>query len=376
MKRAVVTGANGFIGKNLIRRLEDMGLHDTEVIGVTRESSHEEWKAAIEYADCIIHLAGVNRSDSDEDFVYGNVDSTERICNLVGDGVGGPRIFFASSTKAVPGSPYGDTKIAAENTLQDLAKNNGSSINICRLPNVYGKWSKPFYNSVVATFCHQIANSQEVEINNKSTLLELLYIDDLVDALVCWLESPEYHIDGHINRCIDTLSVGSLAERLVEMRDSRATGVIPSAGFGLDRKLYATFLSFMPVESAVTTYHSHTDARGSFSELFKHSVSGQVAFLTSKPGVVRGEHFHHTKVERFVVLAGHAKLEYRHVIDHTYFAVVSSAGDGKIIETLPGYAHNITNIGEEDLIVMLWANEVFDDLNPDTYYSKVNKIET
>jgi UDP-2-acetamido-2,6-beta-L-arabino-hexul-4-ose reductase len=376
LKRIVVTGADGFIGKNLIRRLEDIGLLETEVISLTRESSNEEWEEAIECANCIIHLAGVNRSDSDNDFIYGNVDSTKRICNLVSDRAGSPRIFFASSTKAVSGTPYGDTKIAAENAFNDLAKKNGGCINICRLPNVYGKWSKPFYNSVVATFCHQIANNQEVEIHNKSTLLELLYIDDLVDALVNWLESPGYDIDGHVNKCIDQLTLGSLAERLIKMRDSRAVGVIPSAGFGLDRKLYATLLSFMPVESAVTLYHSHTDPRGSFSELFKHSVSGQVAFLTSKPGVVRGEHFHNTKVERFVVLAGHAKLEYRHVIDHTYFAVVSSAGDGKIIETLPGYAHNITNIGEEDLIVVLWANEVFDDSNPDTYYSEVNKIET
>ena len=376
MKKIVITGADGFVGKNLTRRLDDASLLDTEIVRLTRNSKDWEWKAAIEYADYIIHLAGVNRSESAEDFINGNVNSTERICSLVAEVGGSPMIFFASSTKAILGTPYGDTKIAAENLLKELAENSICIITICRLPNVYGKWSKPFYNSAVATFCHQIANSQDIEIKDRSTLLNLLYIDDLVDALLCWLDSPDHQMREHIARCIDTVTLGSLAERLVEMNDCRASGVIPSAGFGLDRKLYATLLSFMPVDAAVTEYHSNTDTRGSFSELFKHSVSGQVAFLTSKPGVVRGEHFHHTKVERFVVLAGDAKLEYRHVIDDTYFSVESSAGDGKVIETLPGYAHNITNIGEVDLIVVLWANEVFDDSNPDTYYSKVNKIET
>lgn len=372
MKRIVITGADGFIGKNLIRRLEDRRMLETVLIRITRESTHAQWEAAIDGADCIIHLAGVNRSAAVSDFFSGNVDSTKRICSFLTEKAVSPRIFFASSTKAVPGLPYGDTKILAENTLKDLQRKTGIRICISRLPNVYGKWSKPFYNSVVATFCYQLANNIEIEVHNGSTSLDLLYIDDLVEALVRWVDAPEYDIDGHVAKCIDRLTVGELAERLVAIRDARAVGLVPSAGFGLERKLYATFLSFIPAATAVTAYRSHTDARGSFSELFKHPVSGQLAFLTSKPGVVRGQHFHHTKVERFVVLAGQATFEFRHVIDDTYFAVASSAGDGKVIETLPGYAHSIVNTGGEVLIVMLWANEIFDELNPDTYYAKVN----
>lgn len=372
MRNIVVTGADGFIGRNFVRRLSDEDFDHIRIFGLNRQSSHSDWDSLIARADVIIHLAGVNRSDTVDDFVSGNVESTTRLCRLVSQSGRSPAIFYASSTKAIPGSHYGDTKVAAEQSLFELADATDSEVNVCRLPNVYGKWSKPFYNSAVATFCHQIAHEKELQVNDDAPMLELLYIDDLVDGLMCWLDSSDFSMSNHIAEYTEMLSVRDLAERLSKMYDLRARGHVPSAGSGLDRRLYATLLSFMPADASVTTYASHIDSRGAFSELFKHSLCGQIAFLTSKPGVVRGEHFHHTKVERFVVLAGKAKFENRNVIDDTFFTVFSSAGDGKIIETLPGYAHNICNVGDVDLVVVLWANEVFDENNPDTYSFKVN----
>lgn len=374
MKKIVVTGANGFIGKNLVSRLCDMKTQ-YKVIKLIKTSSDVEWRNAIEDADFIIHLAGVNRSDLLDDFVSGNINCTKKICELISELDCAPRIFFSSSTKAMPGTFYGDTKTTAEGLLEELGDKTESKVTVCRLPNIYGKWSKPFYNSVVATFCYQILNNQELLINNDSPDIELLYIDDLIDALLSWLKFSDESIHRYIKSSIDVISVKNLSKRLFELNNMRVQGFVPSAASGLNRRLYATLLSFMNQKQAVISYSSHNDDRGSFSELFKHHRSGQIAFLTSKPGVTRGDHFHHTKVERFVVLSGTAKVEFRNIIDNEYFSVISVGGDGKIIETLPGYAHAITNTGKTELIVVLWANEIFDKSKPDTYYSRVRAID-
>lgn len=370
-RNLVVTGAKGFIGKNLVCRLNGQNTNKLKITTLHKGSNISEWETAIKSADYIIHLAGVNRAAGRSSFLKGNVDSTHNICTFVKASNKKPKILFSSSIKAVSGTDYGDTKRLAETALRELDSLGEAEVTILKLPNVFGKWSKPFYNSVVATFCHQLSQYKEIEIHDSLAELELLYIDDLVDIILKWLHSNTFCHKEALSKSIHKLTVGDLANKLIELRDFRLENLVPSAGNGLDRQLYATLLSFYSIEQQFTNYDLKSDARGTFAEIFKHPEAGQISYLTAAPGVVRGNHYHHTKVERFVVLTGKARFEFENIDDNEYFAVEAYGGDGRIIETLPGYAHNLKNIGDDLLVVMLWANEIYNDSLSDTFHSVV-----
>jgi len=321
--------------------------------------------------DWIFHLAGVNRPQSSEEFWAGNLNLTEQLISAVELSGRQIRIVFSSSIQAELDNEYGRSKLAAEHSLLEFQRNTGNPVHIYRLPNVFGKWSRPNYNSVVATFCHNIANDLPITVNDPSALVRLVYVDDVVDSFVQLLASssaserfpkvaPEYQT-----------TVGELAAQIQRFKDSRQTLLTDAVGDGLLRALYSTYLSFLPASAFSYPVPQHEDARGVFVEMLKTPDAGQISFFTAHPGVTRGGHYHHTKTEKFLVIKGEARFRFRHMITGEFYELQTSGASSEIVETVPGWTHDITNVGDQELLCMLWANEVFDRDRPDTYAAPV-----
>ena len=360
----LITGANGFIGKNLLARLEENPGFDTNTF--TRSDTTSSLLEMVNNADAIFHLAGVNRPDTVDDFDSGNKMLTELLCKAVKESGKKNHIIFASSVQANLDNHYGRSKKDAEEVLLEFCSQSGCPVSIFRLPNVFGKWCRPEYNSVVATFCHHIANDMPVEIHDASKTLRLVYIDDVVSAFIRRLtsfSSGSAFIDIHPEY---TISLSELAETLYRFRKSRDSLLIDGVGKGLQRALYATYLSYLEPENFHFALHGNNDDRGTFVEILKTEHSGQFSFFTAKKGVTRGGHYHHTKNEKFVVVQGKAEFNFRNIDTNQRYSVSVSADKPEIVETIPGWAHDITNIGENELIVFLWANEIFNPERPDT----------
>lgn len=363
--KVLVTGANGFIGKNLICCLEERA--HVEVIRFTRKDSITDLPGLVSKVDCIFHLAGINRPQDQKEFIVGNTDLTQAICDAVK--VSGRQIplVYTSSIQVELDNPYGESKRGAEQALLELAGNHDVPIHIFRLPNVFGKWARPDYNSVVATFCHNIAHDLPIRINDPDAVIKLVYIDDVVRHFIAVMDGqlsdspfisvePEYHI-----------SVGELAEQLYAFRDSRHTMVTERVGTGLVRALYSTYLSYLPPERFTYEVAKHGDPRGVFVEMLKTKDSGQFSYFTAHPGITRGGHYHHSKTEKFLVIKGRACFRFRHIITGEFYELFTSGDQPQIVETVPGWTHDITNVGDDEMIVMLWANEIFDRDQPDTF---------
>jgi UDP-2-acetamido-2,6-beta-L-arabino-hexul-4-ose reductase len=368
--RVVITGADGFIGKNLKVRLREIG--DTQVANITRDTSHDALASIVATADFVFHLAGVNRPKNDHEFLSGNVHFTERLCAaLAGSGRKTP-IAYASSTQAKLDNPYGRSKRAGEEILLRHGEETGSKVVVFRLPNVFGKWCRPNYNSAVATFCHQICRGLPVSIDNASAPLRLAYIDDVVDAFVGLLRAPG-ETSGYMEmQPVYDTTVGEVVDTLQSFASSRRTLTTARVGTGLTRALYATYVSYLPPEAFSYDVLRHADDRGVFVEMLKTPDCGQFSYFTAHPGVTRGEHYHHSKTEKFLVIHGTAHFGFRHLQSGEMHELVTRGSDARIVETAPGWVHNITNIGDDELIVMLWANEVFDRERPDTVGAKVS----
>jgi UDP-2-acetamido-2,6-beta-L-arabino-hexul-4-ose reductase len=369
--RIVVTGADGFIGKNLCVRLRELG-HGDGIQAVTRDTSALTMREYLATADFVFHIAGVNRPSDDSDFIKGNVRLTADLCAALQDLERQTPIAYTSSTQAVLDTAYGRSKREAEATLSAHGARTGAAVYVLRLPNVFGKWAKPRYNSVVATFCHAIARDLPITIHNPNSALTLVHIDDVVERLVGLLGSPA--IAGQfvdVEPVYDT-TVGELAAMLHSFADSRRSLLVPAVGTGLLRALYATYVSYLPKESFAYEVPRHSDTRGTFVEMLKTGDSGQFSYFTAKPGVTRGEHYHHSKTEKFLVISGSALFRFRNIDTGETHEVQAVGGDGRIVETIPGWTHDVTNIGKSELAVMLWANEVFDRHRPDTVRMKVS----
>lgn len=367
-RTVVITGADGFIGRNLRWRLHDLRLG--EIVPVTRQTTEAELDDALRGASFVFHLAGANRPPHPDGFAAINVGFTQQLCAALRRTGRAVPVAFASSTQAALDNPYGRSKRDAEAVVVDHAGATGARIHILRLPNVFGKWSRPDYNSVVATFCHRIARDLPVEIHDPSAPLRLLHVDDAVAALVDLLDldsGATTPVPGPVHET----TVGDVARALRGFREIRNTSVVPPVGTGLMRALYSTYVSFLPVESFSYRLERHEDPRGVFVEMLKTHDSGQFSFLTARPGVTRGEHYHHTKTEKFLVIRGTARFGFRHVDTGERTAVTVAGDDTRVVETIPGWAHDIANVGDDELIVMLWANEVFDRARPDTIAMKV-----
>lgn len=361
--KILVTGADGFIGTNLCLRLEDIGYKDLIKIG--RTSTEEEFLSGIKAADFIYHLAGVNRPIDENEFEIGNSNLTQKIVNILIDNNLSTPVMFSSSTQAAFDNAYGKSKAIAEIALNNYASKCRAKIYCYRFPNVFGKWCKPNYNSFVATFCHNIAMGIDISIHDPNTVVTLVYIDDVCSELISLLE-PSALVG---NRCINPeyrVTVGEVAELIYKFKESRHSLVTEDVGTGFCRALYSTWLSYLSPSDFSYPVASYRDQRGVFCEMLKTQNSGQFSFFTAHPGVTRGGHYHHSKNEKFLVIQGTARFRFRHVItDETYILEVSS-DEHKIVETVPGWTHDITNIGENELIVMLWANEIFNKSLPDT----------
>ena len=372
--RILVTGSQGFIGKNLDVRLSE--LSGVEVVRFTRKDKFSSLPEKIYQVDAIIHLAGENRPKDIDDFEKNNVRLTASLCECIR--VSGRKIplILASSTQAKLDNPYGKSKRAAEQVVEDLAAQTGNPVVIYRLPNVFGKWCKPNYNSVVATFCHNIANDLSIQINDGSTSLNLVYVDDVVSEFLDMLETIEEGLHWREITPEYSVTVDELASQINEFKHCRTALVVKRVGVGLVRALYATYVSYLPREKFVYDLPSYVDDRGIFVEMLKTSDSGQFSFFTAHPGITRGGHYHHTKSEKFLVIKGSACFRFRDILTDEKYEILTTGEIPQVVETIPGWTHDITNVGRDELVVMLWANEIFDRNKPDTYTCEVRNEKT
>ena len=372
--KVLVTGSRGFIGKNLCVRLrESPELFD--VLEFHRDVSKDQLPNLVLQADIIVHLAGENRPVDVEAFAQVNVGLTEIICSALRASDRQTPVLFASSTQAELENPYGKSKLEAESILRKLSLESEFPVGIYRLPNVFGKWCKPNYNSVVATFAHNIANDLPIQINDSNYELQLVYIDDVVASLI---DAIRVNFSGVVEFNVDPvyrISLGDLAAQLYAFSDCRDSLVVEPVGTGLTRALYSTYVSYLPVSQFAYSVERHEDSRGVFVEMLKTKDSGQFSFFTAHPGITRGGHYHHSKTEKFLVIKGMARFGFRQIISNQTHEIVVSGEESQIVETIPGWTHNITNIGDDELLVMLWANEIFDREKPDTINCKVDHEE-
>lgn len=370
--KVLITGANGFLGKNLQLRL--LAREEVEVLCFTRDDSLSELTRLVRDVDVVFHLAGVNRPKTDQEFVTGNVDLTSALCAAVAAEITRsgkkPAIIYSSSTQAAKSNLYGSSKRAAEALLESLAAEQGTRVHLFRLPNVFGKWCKPNYNSAVATFCNNIARGLPIQVNDPAAVLTMVYVDDVLTRFIQLMDGAGSMQDDDGFERINptyTSTVGEIAQQIQAFKDSRSTLLTERVGTGLARALYSTYVSYLPVESFAYPVPQHGDPRGVFVEMLKTPDSGQFSFFTAHPGITRGGHYHHTKTEKFLVIKGQARFKFRHMQTGETHTLVTVGDKAEVVETVPGWTHDITNIGEDEMIVMLWANEIFDRANPDTY---------
>ena len=370
--KVLITGANGFVGKNLQLNLAER--KDVQVACFTRGDDVAKLPALLQDVDFVFHLAGVNRPQDPQEFVSGNMDLTQALCQAAGavaDATGKPvPIVYTSSTQAGRDNPYGHSKRGAENALLAVARSHQVPVHIFRLPNVFGKWCKPNYNSAVATFCHNVARGLPIQVNDPAALVTLVYVDDVIERFVQLMDGADAAIDADGFATVApqyTTTVGELAREIQAFKDSRDTLMTERVGTGLMRALYATYVSYLPVELFAYTVPQHGDPRGVFVEMLKTPDCGQFSYFTAHPGITRGGHYHHSKTEKFLVIKGQARFKFRHMQTGQSHELVTSGEKAEIVETVPGWTHDITNIGTDEMVVMLWANEVFDRARPDTF---------
>jgi UDP-2-acetamido-2,6-beta-L-arabino-hexul-4-ose reductase len=366
--KILVTGANGFIAQNL--RLHLSKRKELIVVPFTRNNDYAELPSLLGDVDFIFHLAGVNRPNDPKEFIVGNVDLTRELCNAIISSGRRIPVIYTSSIQASKNNPYGLSKQAAEELLFDLQRSIGNPVHVFRLPNVFGKWCKPNYNSVVATFCYNLLHDIPIKINDSTTQLNLVFIDDLIDRFIQLMDGADLNVDDNsfeISYPQYTTTVSELAHQLQAFKDSRTNLLTERVGAGLVRALYSTYVSYLPPNLFSYPVPLYGDSRGVFVEMLKTPDCGQISYFTAYPGITRGGHYHHSKTEKFLVIKGVARFKFRQMHTAKEFELEVNGGVPTIVETIPGWTHDVTNIGDEEMVVMLWANEIFDHTRPDTY---------
>lgn len=362
----LVTGSNGFIAKNLITWLERDASH--YVLRFERRNTWQELAQALEAADFVFHLAGVNRPQSEDEFRTGNVDLTAEICDrLLSLGRPVP-LVLASSSQAVLDNPYGISKRQAEQVVSQYAYQSSARAVIYRLKNVFGKWCRPNYNSAVATFCHNIVRDLPITISDPNRELDLIYADDVVQHFLQELQSPEP--GGVYYREVEPayqITLGRLVGLIRSFRQMPQTLMMPDLGDAFVRKLYATYLSYLPSDNFAYDLDQKRDPRGSLAEFIKAPSCGQIFVSRTAPGITRGNHYHHTKTEKFLVLEGEAVIRFRHLRSDDVIEYHVRGEEFRVVDIPPGYTHSIENVGTRELVTLFWASEVFDPDRPDTY---------
>lgn len=369
MNNVLVTGSKGFIGKNLLialKRISDISVFEYDI-----DSNEEKLEEFIKCADVIYHLAGINRPEKIEDY-SDNVLFTKKIIDLINKNGKKPLVVFSSSIQAELDNPYGKSKREAEILLENWATSTGSIAAIYRLPNVFGKWCRPNYNSAVATFCYNIARGLDIQIIDPDRVLKLVYIDDIINEFISLINrnlGEGYHyLDVEP---IFAIKIKDLVNLIIEFKASRDTLRIPDFSDPFVKRLYATYISYLPENKFSYEVPVKSDKRGELAELMKSFTFGQIFISRTRPGEIRGNHYHDSKVEKFIVIDGDAVISFRHILKDEIIEYRVSGNDFKIIDIPPGYTHSIKNIGDGDLIVMFWANEIFNPESADTYYLEV-----
>lgn len=361
--KVLVTGSNGFIGKNLLVKLTEKSISYN---CFTKHQAVSELPKLLKDVNCVYHLAGVNRPSDPTEFLKQNYELTVALCDAIHKTGRLIPVVFSSSIQAESVNAYGVSKKSAEEALIQFNNTTQAPIYLYRLPNVFGKWAKPNYNSVVATFCHQIAQGLPIRIDDPNKILSLLYIDDLLESFLSVLGNPQSGVSRPAVKPEYSISLADLASQIEGFRKSRDILMTEEVGNGLTRALYATYLSYLRPDQFSYEIPAYQDSRGRFVEMLKTKNSGQLSFFTAHRGVTRGGHYHHTKSEKFLVLQGSARFGFRNILTNETFELMVDALTPKIVETIPGWIHDITNIGDNELIVMLWASEAFDRTRPDT----------
>jgi UDP-2-acetamido-2,6-beta-L-arabino-hexul-4-ose reductase len=358
-----VTGSDGFIGRNLVVRLKECGFATHPI---NRRTQPDELKSIIGESDAIFHLAAANRPSDWRDFERSNCDLTRAIAKAIAEAKKKPLVVFTSSVRSGEPGDYGRTKRISEELLLDLAAKGAATTAVVRLPNVFGKWAQPNYNSAIATFCHNLARGLPIAIDDPEAPLSLLYIDDLVDQFLELLAVPPTDSGLVEPKNVHHTTVGHVARFIATLAEGRRVGSVEAVGSGLERALYATLISSLPRGDFSYPLAPHTDNRGSFTEFLKTPASGQTSVLTAEPGATRGGHYHHSKVEKFLIVQGEAKFRFRNILDGATHEIDASGASPVVVETIPGWTHDLTNVGDEVLIAIIWANERFDRERPDT----------
>ena len=382
--KLLITGARGFVGRNLVETLKAVrdgkdrtrGLPtDLDILECTRQTTAEELEDLCAQADFVFHLAGVNRPQREEEFLEGNRDFTGELLSALERHGNACPVLLASSIQAERDNPYGRSKRAGEELVRAHGEKTGARVLIYRLPNLFGKWCRPNYNSVVATFCHNIARDLPITVNDPAVVLTLSYIDDVVDAFLGALAGQETRqADGFCAVPVThTVTLGRIAELLQAFHAQPRTLLLPDIPAGsFEKKLYSTYLSYLPREEVCFPLKMNRDQRGSFTELLKTENCGQFSVNISKPGITKGQHWHHSKWEFFMVVSGHALIQERQVGGDQVLEFEVSGDNIEAVHMLPGYTHNIINLSDtEDLVTVMWANEPFDPAKPDTFFEKV-----
>ena len=381
--KILITGANGFVGKNLVAQLENIKLgkarnydlsNDLTIYKYDIDTPPELLDVYTKDCDFVFHLAGVNRPKDEKEFMEGNFGFTSVLLDKLKENNNKAPVLITSSIQAALDNPYGRSKKAGEDLMFEYGKSNNVKVLVYRLPNVFGKWCRPNYNSAVATFCNNIANDLDITVNDPEVVMNLVYIDDVVDEFIAALMGNE-NKDGEYCGIptVHTIKLGEIVSLLYEFKaqpEKLVMPEIPENSFA--KKLYSTYLSYLPKEKVCFPLKMNRDDRGSFTELLKTEKCGQISVNISKPGITKGQHWHNTKWEFFIVVSGHGLIQERKIGTDEVLEFEVSGDEIKAIHMLPGYTHNIINLSKtEDLVTVMWANEQFDPSKPDTYFEEV-----
>jgi UDP-2-acetamido-2,6-beta-L-arabino-hexul-4-ose reductase len=372
MRTILITGSEGFIGKNLrvtLQHREKLRLLCFDV-----QNDLTVLDSLLNQADFVYHLAGVNRPQNPEEFQTGNTGLTEHICNYLSESGRKVPIALSSSIQAAHENPYGASKRGAEDAVFKYGRTTGTQVHVFRLPNVFGKWCRPNYNSGVATFCHNIANDLPIQVNDPNVVMNLVYVDDVVQAFVNLLDGVAENHDGFcMVQPVHTIKLGELVDLVYSFRVSREQNKIPDMSDPLVKKLYSTYISYLPLDRFSYPLTMNIDERGSFTEFIKTPDRGQISINISKPGIIKGNHWHHTKNEKFLVVSGQGVIRFRKVGCEKIIEYPVSGEKLEVVDIPTGYTHYITNTGENDMVTVMWCNEMFDPERPDTFFEPVER---
>lgn len=368
--RILITGANGFVGRNLIAELRSKGYGDLYLYDLDTDP-----KLLDSYTkDCgfVFHLAGVNRPKEVEEFMQGNFGFTDTLLASLKRNNNTCPVLITSSIQAGLDNPYGRSKKAGEDLLFGYAQETGSVVYVFRLPNVFGKWSRPNYNSAVATFCYNIARDLPITVNDPEVILMLVYIDEVVQAFLSVLKGDVIKENGFCQvSTVHTVKLGRIVDLLNRFRESRTNLSVPNMSDSFEKELYSTYLSYLPENQFSYPLKMNTDNRGSFTEILRTAERGQFSVNISKPGITKGNHWHHTKNEKFLVVSGKALIQFRKIGTEEVVGYHVSGEKLEVVDIPPGFTHNIINEGEGDLVTFMWANEPYNPDRPDTIFEKV-----